>query len=295
MLVVLLVLLLGAGLGYGGWWYASGRYSHVPSVTGDSPDLATQALVAAGYTVRIQPGPMFDPTVKAGLVLRTSPAAGTRLVRGKTVLIILSAGPHYYLLPAIGKNQTPDQVRATLEAIGPVTVVAQPKNESSDTVPAGYVTRIDPPAGSKVVATQPITIYVSTGPPIIAVPPIAQGTPFDQAKQTLTTAGFQVKRVDEFSDAVGKDDVIVCTPSTQAPKFSPITCTVSKGPQMVHVPDIVPGEAVSDAQAAITAAGLVPQVNVFTGGQPGTVLAVKPDPGTLVASGSTVIIYALPG
>ncbi|HKC27208.1 MAG TPA: Stk1 family PASTA domain-containing Ser/Thr kinase, partial [Jatrophihabitans sp.] len=259
--VVVAVVLLGLLAGYSGWWYASGRYSRVPELTGTPRATAISRLQAAGYKVAVQPGPEFDAKIKKGLVLRTKPAASTRLARGKTVTVVMSAGPHYYTIPRVAK-ESPGDARRALEATGPLTVASDFKPEASDTVPAGLVKRTDPPAGAKVTSDQTITIYVSSGPPIVDIPSIPQGTPFSQAAHTLrdSTGQFKVDRVDEYSDSVGNGEVISLSPSDTARKGSTITVNVSKGPEMVKVPDIPVGTPIGDATKAITDAGLVPNV-----------------------------------
>jgi eukaryotic-like serine/threonine-protein kinase len=294
LIAILLVLLLGAAAGYGGWWFASGRYSRVPAVVGSLKADAIQQLEDAGYDVSVAPGLEFDSNVAKDHVLRTDPAADTRLVRGKTVTIVISAGPQYFTVPPI-KGQTPAQARATLQGAGPLTVAGDVKPEASDTVTEGQATRTVPAAGARVTSDQTITIYVSTGPPIIDIPSIPQGTPYDQAKRTLKTSDgeFKVQKIEEFSDSVGAGEVISIDPSDKAPKFSTITVTVSKGQEFVQVPDIPVGTPINDATQSLTSIGLVPDVIAVGGGTPTTVLTTDPGSGTTVHAGSTVHIYAL--
>jgi serine/threonine-protein kinase len=294
LIIVLILLLVGAGAGYAGWWFATGRYSRVPELTGLSLQSAEKHLRDAGYQVREQPGPEFSDSVKRGLVLRTDPDADTRLVRGRTVTIILSAGPKLYQLPQV-RGQSFDDARRMLAAIGPIKIADQPKQEYSDSVAANEVTRTDPKVGSRVTDKQVVTIYVSKGKPIVDVPSIAQGTPYDQAADALRQAGLKPKRVDQFSDSVGKGEVISLDPSDRARKDSTITVTVSKGPEIVQVPAIAGGTPVDQAEKAIREAGLVPQVSWFGGGdhKTGSVLAISPPAAQRVKSGSVVTIYAL--
>src|SRR6185437_6412612 len=41
LIIVGLVIALGAGIGLGGWWLASGRFTHVPTVSGVTVSQAT--------------------------------------------------------------------------------------------------------------------------------------------------------------------------------------------------------------------------------------------------------------
>jgi serine/threonine-protein kinase len=289
-----LVLLLGAAAGYAGWWFASGRYSRVPELVGATQADAISRLEDAGYKVDVQPGPEYDANIKKGRVLRTDPEANTRLVRGQTVTIVISAGPHYYTLPSVtGKSF--EAARAALQRAGPLTIAQDVKSEPSDTVPEGQVTRTDPKAGAKVTADQQVTIYVSTGPPVVDVPAIEQGTPYDTARRTLRQSDgkFKVEKVEEYSDSVAKGGVITISPADQATKFSTITVTVSKGPEFVTIPDFRPLAPLSDVQSALEGLGLHVTVDRPYGGQGDLVLAVDPPSGTSVRVGSpvTVTVY----
>jgi serine/threonine-protein kinase len=94
---------------------------------------------------------------------------------------------------------------------------------------------------------------------------------------------------------VPKDTVIRIDPSDRARKGSTITVTVSKGPEMVDVPDIATGTPVEIAKKALTDVGLVPDVKTFAGNDPTVVLAISPGAGQSVHVGSTVTIYAITG
>jgi serine/threonine-protein kinase len=293
LIVVLVLLLIGAAAAYGGWWFAAGRYSHIPTLRGETRSAAMAELRDAGYTVTVQPGPEFDPTVPKGRVLRTDPGGNTRAVRGTEVTIVISAGPKLYQLPDVSGKQL-DDATATLTDLGPLTVVGEPRQQYNDTVPQGKVIGTSPPAGTKVKADQPITILVSLGAPILDVPSIPQGTPFSEAASTLKAAQFKVRSTSEYNDSVPKDGVIRIEPTDRARKGSRITVTVSKGPEMVKVPDIPVGTPIETAKKALTDVGLVPDVKTFAGTNPTTVLA-SPMSGQTVRVGSKVTIYAITG
>jgi serine/threonine-protein kinase len=81
--------------------------SVVPSVDGQLIATAGQALTRAGFEVRERTRP--DQSSRAGQVLSQSPAAGTRLQRGRTVTVEVSSGPPVVLVdPAryLGKPLT---------------------------------------------------------------------------------------------------------------------------------------------------------------------------------------------
>src|SRR5262249_49750562 len=155
----------------------------------------------------------------------------------------------------------------------------------------GSVTRTDPKAGSRVTTNQTITIYVSTGPPVLDVPSIPANAPFMQARHMLkhSPGQFTVRRIDEYSDSVPKGDVISIDPSDQARKFSTITVTVSKGQEYVTVPDIPAGTSVDQARLQLEGLGLVPDFQPF-GERANPVVYGVPAAGTRVHVGSTVTV-----
>jgi serine/threonine-protein kinase len=291
ILGIILMLLLGLAAGTAGWWFASGRYGHVPDVIGSSKAAAVAKLHNAGFDAQVQQVTEFSATIPRGDVVRTDPTPGGRLVKGHPVKIYLSAGPHFYsVLPVRGKS--PEQARATLLSVGPLTVAADVKQEPSDTVPAGEVTRTDPAAGRKVTSEQPVTIYVSTGPPIVAVPSIDQCTPLHAAKHTLTSSPgkFKVTTVREFSDTCDAGTVISLNPNDKARKFSTISVTVSKGPHLVTIPTFPPLAKLAGVQSTLEGLGLHVNVETAFGGYANRVVGMDPPAGTSVHYGSTVTL-----
>jgi eukaryotic-like serine/threonine-protein kinase len=101
-----------------------------------------------------------------------------------------------------------------------------------------------------------------------------------------------VQKIEEFSDSVGKGEVIRISPDDQAPKFSTITVTVSKGPEFVTVPDISLGTSEDDARAQLEELGLVPDFQPLTGRNDPVVYDV-PDAGQKVRVGSTVTVTVI--
>src|SRR3954465_3605282 len=298
LIIAAVVLVLLAASTIGGIKFAHyvnrHYFTHVPKVTGETRDAAITRLEKAGYHVPPEKVfTAFDDTVAKGRVISTDPPAGDQLATGKDVAVTVSSGPKLFQIPKV-RGDGYDDALQTLQRMG-LTVADTPRQRYDDTVDKGKVVGTSPAAGAQVSAKQTITIITSLGPPIVDVPSIPQGTAFDDAKRTLkTSAGkFKVDEQEEFNDSVGKGEVIRIDPSDRAVKGSTITVTVSKGPEMVKVPDIRIGTPIADAEQALREVGLVPDVRPFGGiGTPVTVLAV-PDAGQLVHSGSKVIVYAL--
>ena len=289
MIVALIVILVGLAAGYGGWWFAAGRYSHVPKVLGSTFSQALHDLRQAGYKVAKQPAPEFSESVPRDHVLSTDPGPNARVPRGRTITVVLSAGPERFTLPKDVANKTPDQVRSQLASI-PVNVAADLTPEASETVREGRVTRISPAAGTAVKRGDEVKIYVSTGKPIIAIPNVDPGTPYDQARQTLKTAGFATSKVEEFSDTIAKDSVISIAPTGMAREGSPITITVSKGPELVEIPKITTGTPSAVAKAQLEKLGFVVKIVKHFGGILDEVVGLDPPSGTQVPPGTLITL-----
>ena len=289
LIVLLIVILIGLAAGYGGWWLAAGRYSHVPKVLGTTFNEAAKDLRQAGYKVAKQIAPEFSESVPRDRVLSTKPGPDARVPRGRTITVILSAGPERFSLPKDVANKTPEQVRSQLASI-PVDVAADLVPEPSETILAGRVTRISPAAGTAVKRGDEVKIYVSTGKPIIAIPNIDPGTPYDQADKTLKTAGFATKKVEEFSDTIAKDGVISIAPTGTARKGSTITITVSKGPELVEVPKIAQGTSSGEARDQLKALGFKVKIVKHFGGILDEVVGMDPPSGTKVPPGTLITL-----
>ena len=118
------------------------------------------------------------------------------------------------------------------------------------------------------------------------------GEPFDAAKQTLEDAHFNVKRADkdEFSSTVDRGDVTRTDPvaDKNAPYGSTVTVYVSKGPDLVVVPNLV-NLSFDEATAAAQQQGLFIQVQGrVKSGQ--LVAGQKPAPGTKLPRGSDITV-----
>jgi serine/threonine-protein kinase len=130
---------------------------------------------------------------------------------------------------------------------------------------------------------------ISDGPKPVDVPNVV-GKTYDDAVKALTAKRFKVTRTDEFSDTVPIGVVIRHdpVPGASAPRDSTVTVVVSKGPDLVTVPDLR-GETVDDAVATLEADGL--QVDVV-GYRPGRrVKEQDPEGGTKLHRNQTVTLY----
>jgi beta-lactam-binding protein with PASTA domain/tRNA A-37 threonylcarbamoyl transferase component Bud32 len=291
IIATLAVLLLGAlsvlaGIG-GVRWYREWN-THVPKVTGYSVSVATAKLKSTGYAIGDNITSEFSETVKKGLIISTDPSTGARLAQGKAVALTVSLGPDLVAVPDL-TNLPLSKAETQLQDRG-LKFNPTPRIRHSLTIHQGKVITTVPKAGAQIDRDQSIVFVVSAGKPSVDVPSIAPNTPFDQANKTLTDAKFKVNRVDEFSDTVPAGDVISVDPSDQATYGSPLTVTVSKGPEFVTIPDFPPLAPLSDVQPVLENLNLNVVVQKAFGGVEGRVIKIDPDSGTQVHPGDTVTI-----
>ena len=292
LIALIVVLLLGAAAAWGGKLLADHYLKYVPNVVKKSESAAVQRLEHAGYHVKIYS--TFNETIAKGLVISTDPGAGERLADGGNVTVTVSTGPQMFTVPRV-RNDSYDGAVTALRQAGAKNVVSTPRQTYDDTVPKGDVVGTDPAAGQVIRRKDPVTLLVSQGPRSYPVPAVAPGTPYDEARRTLKNSPgqFKPKRVFEYSDTVGKDEVISVDPSDQAVKGSTITVTVSKGPEFVTVPDIPLGTSKADADSQLRQLGLVPDFKQEIGDRTDPVVYSVPSAGEKVHVGTTVTVIVI--
>jgi eukaryotic-like serine/threonine-protein kinase len=136
----------------------------------------------------------YDDHAKRGAVLTAtlpdSSAAdeGKSIPRDTVVTLVVSNGPAPVSVPSV-VGSTVDDAKSALSGAG--LKIAQTQ-AYSDTVPQGKVISQDPPADAQQHRGDTVTIQVSQGPELIALPD-TYGKNVDTATQLLQSAGFQVK------------------------------------------------------------------------------------------------------
>ena len=150
--------------------------------------------------------------------------------------------------------------------------------------------------GGKAEEGSTVTLSVSSGPAIVAVPVVAGLSQADAIKR-LENVGFQVNVVQQFSKSVPRGLVIGTSPpsGTQLSTAQPVNLLISRGANTVEVPDVV-GLDDRAALAALSNAGLSgTEVQRDSTEPQGKVLNQSPGAGKRVARGSQVTIFASTG
>ena len=289
----LVLLLVAAGIIAATWWYVAGRWVSVPDVRRDTVATARTTLEAAGFRVKDAPSHNSE-SVRRGAVISTQPPGGERLIRGRTVQLTASSGPTMYGVPVV-VGHTEAQAVAALAPLKAEGIRVTYTRRADDHVADGLVISVTPGAGKELTRTGAIAVVVSTGLPILAVPKVTSQT-VSAATATLTKADFTLGTTSmSFSDTVPAGAVISQNPAaaSKARKFSAVTLVVSKGVDLVTVPDIPSLDPVSDAESLLQRAGLTWDLRSAFGGRNGLVISHNPKSGSQLKRGTAVTLYVI--
>ena len=228
----------------------------IPAVAGLAPGAAEDALTALGLTVGTA-GAESSRTIPVGDVVGARPGSGSRVSLGSVVALVISLGPPVVEGPDLTGLSRGDAEAAILDAglkVGTITTAP------STAVAAGHVISQGPRAGVKVVEGSRVSLVISSGPvPLVTVPDLVglSGSAFVR-RIILTGAGLRSGNVSTVpSDIVAEGIVIRQRPraGSRVRQGSVVRLTVSSGPALIPVPDLV-GLSQADAVAALAAAGL---------------------------------------
>jgi serine/threonine protein kinase/beta-lactam-binding protein with PASTA domain len=223
--------------------------AHHEPVTDDTSDLDLRPVTPAEFIsptpavapVRLSPAPPHLPPAVRPRSRRSRRGAGLLVL---ALLIALLAGVGAYWFGWARYTATPgvlglSQRAATskLDAVGlRVTVGAA---AYSDSVPRGHVVGSDPDPGARVLDHGTVTLTVSRGKELHAVPQMRHLT-LNRAQDALLKAHLRYGRaIRQYDEKVPRGRVIGSNPSA-GKRESPQTVVdlvVSRGPQPIHVRD----------------------------------------------------------
>jgi eukaryotic-like serine/threonine-protein kinase len=238
------------GLGGGGWWLTSGRYTAVPSVDRTSVTAAEQQLRQAGFQVSIG-ARKIDNDVAKNEVISTSPSG--RALPGATIALTVSLGPHMITVPSVA-GMSLAQAQAALRAAG-LTVSPTTKAVGvTGTVVLNAIAGTVPPAQTSWPQNEPVTIEVVAG---LALPNLV-GQDINSIEQWAGSVNIHIQPTTVQSN---KPQGIILSqsvpPGTPVPpgSTSTVSVTVSQGPLEVPIPGNLIGEHFQQVQQTLTQLG----------------------------------------
>ncbi|MET0951639.1 MAG: Stk1 family PASTA domain-containing Ser/Thr kinase [Aeromicrobium sp.] len=285
ILAVLLALLAG-GLT---WYYTDLRYSSTPVLNGSTEKVARQNAEAEGFGFKVVER-TFSEDDPLGTVISTDPGAGDKILPGSTIEAVVSKGPDRVSIPK--GNLTGLTLGEAKRVLAKVDLVLGKRTTAYDEdVPRNRIVKADGISASTLLKRgDKVPVVVSKGPKPIAIDSQV-GRTVDEATAALRGAGFLVTTSTAFDDKVKKGIVVSQDPADgKGYKGDTIALTVSKGPELVAVPD-VKGRPRDEATRILEKRGF--KVRTFGPGN-FTVSSQSPNGGVKRRKGSTVTITSVP-
>ncbi len=149
----------------------------------------------------------YEEQAPAGTVVSVAPPAGSLPYRAR-IRVVVSRGPAPRTIPALSPGAGWQQEAAALSALRlqPIEELAY-----SDTVPSGSIVSVSPAPGTTgVTVGSRVTVTVSEGPQLVAVPPVS-GDSIASAVAALRAAGLVV------SEQIGPPFATSATTTDPAP------------------------------------------------------------------------------
>ena len=236
------------GLGGGGWWLTSGRYTTVPAVDRISVTAAEHELRQAGFHVRVG-ATEIDNNVAKNDVISTSPSG--RALPGATIVLTVSLGPHLITVPPVA-GKSLQQAQQALRAAGLVVSSSTKPVGVTGTVDMGAVAGTVPPAGTSWPQNKPVTIETVAG---LTLPNLV-GEDINAIQQWAGGNNIHLQPTNVQSNK--PQGVIVSqsiAPGTPVAPGSTVSVSVSQGPPEVPIPGNLIGERFQQVQQQLTQLG----------------------------------------
>jgi serine/threonine-protein kinase len=240
------------GLGGGGWWLTTGRYTAVPSVDHASVTTAEQELRQAGFHVRVG-ARQIDNNVAKNDVISASPSG--RALPGATIVLTVSLGPRMITVPPIA-GKSLQQAQAALRAAGLTVSSATKPVGVTGTVVMGAVAGTMPPAGTSWPQNKPVVIETVAG---LALPNLV-GQDINAIQQWAGSNNIHLQPTTVQSS---KPQGVILSqsvpPGSPVAPGSTVAVNVSQGPPEVQIPGNLIGEPFGQVQQTLMQLGF--QVN----------------------------------
>ena len=301
----------GAGVSFDAGGVASvGVAAGVVAGNGDSTTVLPRSAPLPPPPAGPPPGAPGDTPPGGTPALSAGDRSARRLMLGALVVAVAVAvgvvGSWLYIRTQVPSHEVPpDLVGAqqdeALELIGGNGWDIVTQRDHYDGTEEGEIVRTVPEPGTSLREGETLTLYVSLGPPLVAVPQDLVGLPVEEAQARLAAPGLElVAEVQEQpSDEVEAGIVIGLGEDLpgQLPRGSTVVLIVSAGPEEPEIPDLE-GEDYEDAVAELEAMGLEVELDFRSARgdrDEGEVIRTDPEEGDEVEPGSTVEVVVAGG
>ncbi|GAB6939272.1 Stk1 family PASTA domain-containing Ser/Thr kinase [Isoptericola variabilis] len=254
-----------------------------------TPAEAEREITAAG--LKYEQATDTESTEPENTFLGQDPPGGSEVERDTVVTVTFSAGPDTIAVPKLA-GMTQDEAEAALEdaklTLGDVS------DANSKDVEEGDVIESNPAAGQAVSEGSSVDLVLSNGR--VELPNLV-GKSEQSAKDTLSGLGLSNSTSTEESDKKAGTVIRQSPQAGNVPQGSSVEIVIAKekAPEMTTVPNVV-GSSAAEAQAAINAANLRPQISFEPSDDVANGFVISQDPeGGEVEVGSDVAVVVSSG
>jgi serine/threonine protein kinase len=266
-----------------------GRTQHVtvPRLAGLSRGTAQARLRAQGLQASFSSA--TNPTISPGLVVSSSPPAGSTVAKESRIAVVVSSGPGSAAVPEVlGLSSAAAERALRARDFRPVL-----KSLASSTVKEGSVISTDPSAQTSARLGSTVSVVVSSGLAKVGVPDLTGDTKA-QAQSALATAGLKLGSTTKQTSTQTAGTVLSQSPEggTSATAGTSVDLVLAKTQATVRVPNVV-GKKEERAAGELVGAGFEPEtvtVPVTEAALAGTVVSQSPAAGKKAKHGATVTI-----
>jgi beta-lactam-binding protein with PASTA domain len=233
-----------------------------------------------------------SPLVQSGLVMGTSPQAGSVVPPSSTITLDVSSGAPLAAVPSLAGQRCGNADTALKSKDFNYTNTP----ENSNKVASGFVISTKPASGTELQQGNTVDVYCSAGQATTTVPNL-QGLNPAQAGEKLGEAHLKAGNLVPVPSATVKSGLVAYSQpygGNLEPWGTTVTLYVSDGQQMTTVPIDLVGETEQQAQQELAAVNLGAEVYfvpVTNPSEDGYVIGTHPKPGQQIRQGSAVTLY----
>jgi eukaryotic-like serine/threonine-protein kinase len=231
----------------------------VPELVGLQRAEAVELATAEGWTVTVEII-RSDTEPRMGHVVSSVPPPGFRLALSEPLVLVISAGPEFRVLPEID-GAVASEARRLLESLG---LAVEEIEEFDEELPVGGVisweVRDQPElrAGDSILPGETVVMRVSIGPAPRLVPDLS-GLSIEEAEGALLRLRLEPVRLDDvFDPVVPVGQVAFQSPAAQrqVARGAVVEIAASKGPDLIAFPDLS-GTNLREAQRILAEVGII--------------------------------------
>ena len=271
-----------------------GKEVVVPDVKGMSYSEAKEVLEEKGLKIEKADEPIASQKIEKGKIVSQTPSKNSKVKKGRTVRVILSAGNAELKVPDL-KGLSYNEAKTLLSEMG--LQISKGDEVDSDSISEGLIASQYPAAKTKVDKGDIITVNISRGKKDAVIPKLV-GTKFtseNDISEILSKYGYKLGKVSYEESYETPGTIIRQSPDagTTAEKKTTVDIVISKAKSKATVPNLT-GMTYDQAESALQSLGFSigrvteEENNGFTAG---TVFKQYPAANSEYQTGSTVDIW----